>query len=239
MYKKLLNRELLCSKDHLYPCLVFSNSMATLQHQSWNSRGAAEQKHRALIKVEQRNDRNPVQHFPGLCITECYFTATGSTLTSWLHHSTWNLCFLKTVPISSSGYLLQAFLRCSEFSQTNFQTAESLCMVPLRGTQHTLSSAAPDSRKTLEASTQERSWKTTGWGYQHRWYHTVWSWDAMKHLWKMELNGAGYKDAEQRGAHFALCRDRSEPQKRKRRKQALPVEPLTALCETGRLTLAW
>lgn len=95
MYKKLLNRALLCSKDQLYPCLVFSNSVPTLQHQSWNSRGAAGQKHRVLIKVGQRNDRNRVQHFPVLCITECYFTATGSKVTSCLHHSTRNSCFFK------------------------------------------------------------------------------------------------------------------------------------------------
>lgn len=34
---------------------------------------------------------------------------------------------------------------------TDFHTAESLFMVPLRGTQYTLSSAAPDSRKSFEA----------------------------------------------------------------------------------------
>lgn len=51
----------------------------------------------------------------------------------------------------------------------------------------------------------------------------------------MELDR--YNEAEQQEAHFALCRVSSEPWKRN--KQALPVGPLTALCEMGRLTLAW
>lgn len=50
---------------------------------------------------------------------------------------------------------------------------------------------------------------------------TVWSWDTANHMWKMELNGAGDEQAEERGAHFALCSDRSNPQKIKSRKQAL------------------
>lgn len=127
MYKKLLNRELLCSKDQLYPCLVPSNSVAILQYQNWNSKGAAGQEHGMLIKVEQWNGRNSAQHFSLLCITECYFTATGSKLTSSSHCSTWKSCFLETVPISNCDSFLQAFLRRSEFSQIDFQTAELLC----------------------------------------------------------------------------------------------------------------
>lgn len=239
MYKKLLNRALLCSKDQLYPCLVFSNSVPTLQHQSWNSRGAAGQKHRVLIKVEQRNDRNPVQHFPVLCITECYFTATGSKVTSCLHHSTRNLYFFKNCAhlqfwLASPGIsaLLGVFI--NEFPNSRI----ALYGTPQRYSAYSVVCCAWH-QKSLEASTQERSWKITGWGYQHQRYHTVWSWDGMNHMWKVELNGPGYKEAEQREAHFALCRDRLEPQKRKRRKQALPVGPLTAPCETRRLTLAW
>lgn len=54
----------------------------------------------------------------------------------------------------------------------------------------------------------------------------------------MELNGARYKQAEQQGAHFAPCgSDRSEPQKRKRRKQALPVGPLNCTLQDGKADL--
>lgn len=211
MYKKLLNWELLCSKDELYPRLVFSNSVATLQCQSWNSRSAAGQEHRMLIKVEQRHDRNPVQHFPMLWITvlfHCHRQPTDLLFTPQYLQLAFFFFFPKNCAhlqfwLVSPGIsvLLGAF--------TDFHTAESLFMVPLRGTQYTLSSAVPDSRKSFEASTPETSWKITGWRCRQQRYCAVWSWDAMDHTWKMGLSGAGYEEAEQWGIHLPFCRVRS------------------------------
>lgn len=212
MYKKLLNRELLCPKYQLYPCLVSSNSVAILQYQNWNSKDAAGQEHGMLIKVEQWNGRNPAQHFPPLCITECYFTATGSKLTSCSHCSTWKLWFLETVPISNCDSFLQAFLCCSEFSQIDFLTAESLC-TPKRYSAYSAVCCTWQQEKLKGKHPREK--------LKH--YRLETSASMLPRCVKLRCNesyvkgGAGYEEAEQWETCFPFCGTRSEPQNKKRK----------------------